>query len=200
MKIDIKKYLPIILILVIIGCGVAGYFLVWPKYQELDNLKKEFEIKDEQLKEKQSYNSELDILAESIKQHSEEIAKIDTALPLQPSIAALYYFIKELDSKTGLNFENINISSLFTSKATASTTESYYNMPFSVSMSGNYSEFKDFLEGLYLSSRIVEVQDLEFSEDSETRNRYILNLNLNTHKFNPNAVQSVDNYQQNELQ
>jgi len=199
MKIDIKKYLPIILILVIIGCGIAGYFLVWPKYQEVSNLKKELEIKDEQLKERQSYNSELDILAENIKQHSEEIAKIDTALPLEPSIAALYYFIKELDAKTGLNFEDINISSLFTSKGQSSTSRAYYDMPFSVSMFGGYSEFKDFLKSLYLNSRIVEVKELNFSRNPEMKNRYMLDLDLNTHKFNSNVVQRVD-YQQDEPQ
>jgi len=198
MKIDIKKYLPIILILVIIGCGVAGYFLVWPKYQEFDNLKKEFEIKDEQLKEKQNYNSELDILAESLKQHSEKIAKINTALPDQPSVAALYYFIKELDSETGLDFEDINISTLFASKKQTSTGRSYDDMSFSVSMSGSYSEFKTFLKSLYLNSRIVEIQSLKFSQYPEIRNRYMLDLDLNTHKFNPNVAQDVDDYQQNE--
>jgi Tfp pilus assembly protein PilO len=192
---NIKKYLPIFIILIIIASLAVGYFLTWPKYEEFVFVRKDFEVKDEQLKEKLKYSSELDIISASLKQRSEELAQIDVALPLEPSIAALYYFVKDIDARSKLKFEDINISSLFTSQRKVSVMDSAYKMPFSTSMSGGYSQFKDFLINLYLNSRIIKIKSLNFSADSESNNLYDFELKLETQKYNPN-IQNVVNYQE----
>ncbi len=197
---DFKKYIPIILVLIFIGLLVTGYFLTWPKYQEFGAKNKELSSKDEELKEREKYLSELNALSLELENYSEELSRVNSALPTEASVAALFYFVKDINLKNILDFQTIDISQLYGSSRTkasnkpTSTSSGVIRMPFSILVSGSYPRFKDFLIDLYFSSRIISVKSLEFSSGGESKLLFDFDLDLETQKYNSAAV--VQEFQQ----
>lgn len=176
----IQKYLPIIVILVLILLIIAGgYFFCWPKYQQFSVKKQELETKDEEIKKREEYLAGLESLLEKLKSFEQEISKIETALPTQPSIAALFKFLQKTSSENGLILEDTNIGQLYNLEKTEGRVQ---KMPFSISLTGSYSSFKNFLSSLYQNSRLIEVKLISFSSPTEEEsNLFTFELTLETY-------------------
>jgi len=133
-----KHTFLIILICLLIPLALGGYFLCWPKYQEFKEKKVEVETKDEEIRKKEEYLLNLEILSEKLLAYEEQLSKIDLALPKDPSVAALFNFFQKTSSENGLILTNIDVGELFSLEA---PEERIQKMPFSFSVSGSYSAF-----------------------------------------------------------
>lgn len=182
---DLKKYIPIILILIFIALLAAGYFLSWPQYKEFSAKNKELNNEDNEIKEKESYLSELKALSLELEDYSEELSRINSALPSEASAAVLFNLIKGGSLRNSLDLGAIDISQLYGSSESSNVVT---KIPFSVLVSGGYESFKDFLLDLYLSSRIVNVKSLEFSSSEQSSFLFDFELDLETQKYNPGAA------------
>lgn len=178
-----QKNLSIIIIVVLsLLIVIGGYLIWWPRYQEFKDKKEELETKDERIKEREGYLVNLKNLSEKLSSYQEEISKIETALSTEPSIAALFEFLKKTSSENGLLIKDTDIGGLYSPK---SSGEKIQKMPFSVSFIGSYSSFKNFLSSLYQSSRLIEAKSIKFSSPLKGENFFTFDLGLETYAEQP---------------
>ena len=178
-----QKNLSIIIIIVLsLLIVIGGYLIWWPRYQEFKDKKKELETKDQRIKEREEHLVNLGKLSEKLSGYQEEISKIETALSTEPSIAALFEFLKKTSSENGLLIKDTDIGGLYSSSP-KSPAERIQKMPFSVSFIGSYSSFKNFLSSLYQSSRLIEVKSIKFSAPGEKENFFTFDLGLETYAY-----------------
>jgi len=178
-----QKNLSVIVIVVLSLLIIIGGYLLWlPKYQEFGNKKEELETKDQRIKEREEYLVNLGKLSERLSGYKEEISNIETALPIEPSIAALFEFLKKTSSENGLFIKDTNIGKLYSSSR-KSPAERIQKMPFSISFIGSYSSFKYFLSFIYQNSRLIEVKSIKFSSPAKGENLFTFDLGLETYAY-----------------
>ena len=181
------KYLNIFICCVIIA--LLAWFLVLPKYQTLKSLQLSVERKQSELHYGEEYLADLQTLSNELDQEQENLSKIDSALPAESSFPSLFSFLQKSVSENGLVLDAINFnfpSSTSGSKTTGSevagsgtqeTSEELSSetlsseikeIHFSLSVSGSYSAFKNFLYCLEKSARFWEPVSFSFSSSSSS--------------------------------
>ena len=182
----------LIITVVLLALTLAwGIGFVWPKYQQLAILEKKNEIKKTELQRKEEYLQELKKISQELKNYQSQLAKIDSALPADPGLAALFDFLQKASSQSGLVLTNIKIlASRAATKEKEKTTQSFSKISseikeipefkelseiretakpeqlketeLSFRVSGNYPSFKNFLLVLEKSSRFIEIENISF--------------------------------------
>jgi len=187
----IKKFTPIILIVIFIALILVGYFFVWPKLQEFTEKKREVETRDEEVKQHEKYLAKLDNALKDLLEYSDEIIKVDSALPTKASAAALFNFLQKTSSQNGLIMKDIDVSQLYVEKAEVSE-QGLKKMPFSIEVTGSYSSLKDFIATIYMNSRVISIKSIDFSADIKTNEKntivivkdiFDFTLNLETQSY-----------------
>ena len=184
MKITSKQIISIIIVFLFTLLALGGYFLCWPKYQEFIYKKTEMETKNEEISLKQAYFSSLEVFSENLLAYDEQLSKIDSAFPVNASSAAILSFLEKRSLENGLIITKADISGLFSSEDPTgqSSKERIQKMSLSLSVSGSYSAFKNFLFTIYESSRIIEVESINFSLEEE-KSLFNFNLKLKTQTY-----------------
>jgi Tfp pilus assembly protein PilO len=156
------------LIIVLIAL-TFGMVLVLPKYDETVALKDKVELKRVDLENRENYFKELEKIAKEFKDNRENLDKIKTALPIGPMAPTLANFIQSASSQSGLILKNFGYGStkVTTTDETAAMAVQEYEI--SLTLSGSYAAFKDFLDKIEKSSRLIEISDIAFivSESSK---------------------------------
>ena len=195
---SIKKYAPIIFVLIIIGLIAGGYFIIWPEYQEFKQKKQEVDFTDEEFRAKEEYLLNIENNLKELSKYEEEVSKINSALPSDPSIAALVNYFQKESSQNGLILKEINVSGLFNQAETQSKIE---KMPFSLTVSGSYSSFKNFVLAVYKNTRLIEIKSIKFSSAFEgtekgpkAKDLFDFSLEVETQSYNPlySALQPIN--------
>ena len=145
------------LIIVLIAL-TFGMVLVLPQYESNLASKEKVEIKRVDLKNRENYFNELAKIAADFKNYSANVDKIKTALPVGPMAPSLANFIQSVSSQSGLILKNFTYGSNKASVAAGAVQE--YEI--SLTLSGSYVAFKDFLNKIEKSSRLIEIGDINF--------------------------------------
>lgn len=157
---------------------LLAVLVLWPKFQELEIVRGNIEEKKAELQAKEEYVLRLDELKVKLKEHQEEISKINTALPVNPSLPSLFNFLQKASSESGLILTEI-------SPFTISSSEDFANLKeaiFSIKVSGSYSSLKNFISILEKSARLIEVENLSLSLGGEGESP-AFNLRLKTFSY-----------------
>ncbi len=155
---------------------VGGFFLWWPEYQEFMALRKELRKKEEALQEKIAYFEDLRKVSEELEDYSEEMEKIESALPDPPLEPAFLRFVKIIASENGLVTNNLGSIS-------SSQNRGIRDITFSGSFSGSYSSLKSFLSAIYKNARIIDVESISFTGGKEGETLFDFKLGFRTHAF-----------------
>lgn len=169
-------------LIIIVSLSVAlvwGIGLVWPKYQDLKSLRAKIKEKNIELQQEEGYFLELQKISQNFQQYSEALSKIDSALPLDPSIPALFGFLQKRAAQSGLVLKDIN----FTSTPSNKELQEVKGIKIILSLSGSYSAFKDFLLSLEKSSRLIEIKNISFTSPSEKEKTFTFNLSIVTYSY-----------------
>jgi len=137
---------------------------LYPRYQNLNELRRSLKISEEEVQRQEDYFSNLSQIGTDLEQYKEELAKISSSLPDDPSLPSLFSFLQKASSQSGLVLRGI-------SPFTISSSEEFPNIKaiqFSLEVVGPYSSFKNFISTLENSSRIIEVENISFSSPKES--------------------------------
>ncbi len=172
----------IVSILLVFLIVLGGYFFWWPEYQNFQGLKLALEKKKAEFEQAEKYLSGLKTLSDKFAGYRDEVAKVDSALPSEPSIPALFDFIQKTGSQNGLILEEINLDKLPLGEGRIR------KIPFSITVSGAYPAFKNFLSAVYRNARLIEVNSINFSspiaeEKGGGSNFFKFVLNLEAHSY-----------------
>ncbi len=153
--------------------------LVLPKYESLKSKISEREIKEANLKNRNDYYKKVAEISNELKKYSEEIAKIDFALPQEISLPAMYDFFQKKASESGLVLKNEKFDSGSAQKESLDKKE--YN--FSLELSGSYPAFKNFLAILEKSAKIVEVENVSFSSPEKSESAFSFDMSVKFYSY-----------------
>ena len=153
---------------------ILGILVVFPKYQDFSDLGNRVEVKESELQYNEEYFRELDQIKEKLEEKTEEVSKIDSALPQEKSLPPIFNLIQEISSESGLIFKSL-------SPFTMSYSEEFPRIQetrFTVVLSGTYPSFKSFLSVLEKSARMIEAENISFSSEGEEPLNFSLRLKV----------------------
>ncbi|MDI6591445.1 MAG: type 4a pilus biogenesis protein PilO [Patescibacteria group bacterium] len=133
--------------------------LILPQYQNLKSVQEEINQKRAEIKYSQEHFLKLNELSGELGKYSTQLSKIDSALPLSPSLPSLFGFLQKTSSESGLilkRFGEVTSESL-------PEREKIKEHSLPLALSGSYSSFKSFLSSLEKTARLIEIESLSFS-------------------------------------
>jgi len=151
-------------------------FLIFPKYQKFNSLKKEILEKERELSSQGEYFETLQKTSEELKKYETSLSKIGAALPKNLSLPELLNFMQKASSQSGLFLKEI--SPALTAPLEKSAPEGQAS-PNTVGrgeiketrinflLVGSYPDFKNFLFILEKSSRLIDIENVSFSLPKE---------------------------------
>jgi Tfp pilus assembly protein PilO len=156
-------------LIIILIALTFGMVLVLPKFDETAALKDKVELKRVDLANRENYFKELEKIAKEFKGNRENLDKIKTALPIGPMAPSLANFIQSASSQTGLILKNFGYGSTNVTAIDETAAMAVQEYEISLTLSGSYNAFKDFLDRIEKSSRLIEIADIAFivSESSK---------------------------------
>ena len=155
-----------------------GVLFLLPKYQNLKNLQLQVENKETEVRYRNEYFQNLRSLAGKLEEFKEDVAKIDAALPSDPSLPAFYNFLQKTTSENGLILKNIGVFSA--SPMASNPSIKIISIPFGAS--GSYASLKNFLGAIEKSARIVEANGISFSAPQKEE-LFNFSLKIQTHSY-----------------
>ena len=158
---------------------IFGTIFVLPNYQELDLLWQSIKRQEEEIAKRKEYFQDLRNTAEELKNYQEQLAKIDSALPPDTDLPALFDFLQKTASQSGLFLKSISHSAAQPSSEITGPEETTV----SLSLSGSYPSLKEFISDyLEVTSRLIEVESISFSSSPEEGPREF-NLTIKVYSY-----------------
>ena len=121
------------------------------------------ENKEIEINSRNAYFQNLRSLSEKLEEFKEDVAKIEAALPSDPSPPSFYNFLQKTVSENGLILRNIGGFAV----SPLTSNPSLNAISLSLEVSGSYASLKNFLGAIEKSARIVEVNSISFSAPEE---------------------------------
>lgn len=167
--------------------------LVLPKYDETFALRDKVELKRVDLKNRENYFKELEKIAKEFKDNRENLDKIKTALPIGPMAPSLANFIQSASSQSGLILKNFGYGSTKVAAKDETAALAVQEYEISLTLSGSYSAFKDFLDKIEKSSRLIEISDISFVVSESSKDTISTLVPPTNNTANNTADNSTDN-------
>ena len=102
-----------LIIFILLAILILGAIFIWlPKYQDFDVLRFKVKEREIELRHKKEYFSDLFQTSQKLKEYSAELAKIDSALPTEPSILDLLRFLEKESAQNGLILTDFNFGDI----------------------------------------------------------------------------------------
>ncbi len=153
---------PIATALILFIILLLVFFLVVPEYKMFKSLQIEFGEKKAEFNAQFDYYNAIASTYQQLQSHKDDIAKIDNALPQDPDLGRLIYFLQQTAKSNGMMVQN-----LFLSKSSAvslkNNSNSVKDITFSINVLGDYASLEKFLVALEKSARIFEIANISFS-------------------------------------
>jgi len=153
-----QAYLIIISLLL---SALLFFLLILPKYQNLTVLKEEISQKTFEFQTLENHFKNLQEISEKLKEYQNSLSKIDSALPLSPSLPELFNFLQRASSQSGLILKKIGPFKV------SVVEEELKESKVDLTLSGDYPFFKNFLSSSEKSARLIKIEKISFSSPKE---------------------------------
>ena len=177
-----KKYFFQITVGLLLANFIFLLALVLPKYQEWQQFRLEVKVKQAELKVREDYFANLKKLSQKLNGYPEALAKIDSALPDNPSLPSVLDFLQSQASQNNLVLKRIGLGPI----SLVSERPPVQRETLSLEVAGSYENFRPMLKIIENSSRLIQVDNLSFSFP-EKNNQFIFNLTLGVN-FMPESL------------
>ena len=143
--------------------GLAGWFIIKPKFDTIKNLEQQLAQVQDQLEKAKKNARELNDWRNKMKKKEAEYAQVMRALPEKEEIPSLLAGISQAGNDAGLEFV------LFQPKPEV-TKDFYAEIPVDINVSGNYHQVATFFDKVANLSRIVNIRDIKMAPQSQSKN------------------------------
>lgn len=149
----------LIMITILVASLIFGFTIVWPKYQDFQQVRSKLQQKEVELNSKMAYYSEIKNVWVRLDDNTDALVKIDSAIPQSSSIPVLFNYFKQTAGETGLIIENLTFGETAKDKFREITVD--------LGVKGSYSSFKNFLAAIEASERFFIVKSINLSSSKE---------------------------------
>jgi Tfp pilus assembly protein PilO len=165
---------PITIVVSLLIAFVLGVVLIYPKYQDMVIIRSQVKARENELRSRQEYLVNLAQVSEKLKEYEEQLGIIDSALPLGPSLPLFFDYLQKTASQNGLILTGMTHSPTGSGEGIKTTSVS-------LTVTGSYSSFKEFIGVLEKSSRMIEIGAFSFSAPEDEI--YDFNLSIRVHSY-----------------
>ncbi len=178
-------------VLLIIAIVIFWWFILSPKYNQVSTKRAELASVQSQQSSLENDQEELNKLIDKLESSDAQIKLLDEALPLSNRPTQIALLLETYAQSSGMSISDISVDDL--DHAIAAGNKSVIDDPYgkqrglvtvkvTMVVTGSVDQFKNFLEILEKSGRIVDVENLEVtSGDGAAR----FTLDLKTYAFEP---------------
>lgn len=138
---------------------VFGNFVLSPRYQDFKILKAEISEKQAELSSKKEYFVRIESLSQELQEYTDELRKIEFALPADPNFAPFFEFLQKSCSENGLILKKINSFAVLIPKKGQEIKQNRVDFE----VSGDFNSLLSFLVTLEKSARIIDIIKISFS-------------------------------------
>jgi len=182
---------PIIIALTLFIILLLIFFLVSPEYQKFKELQTDLGIKKAEYNAQKDYYAEIARSYYELKNREDDLKKIDNALPSDPNLGRLSYFIQEESAKSGLILKSLFLTKASTSASNSAGENTIKGVSLSLSLVGNYSSLGNFISALENSARLFEIASISFGAGDtanletqfQTQSIYTFSMQVNTNTY-----------------
>ena len=181
---------PIAIALTLFIILILVFFLVLPEYKTFGQLQTQLGEQKAEFNAKFDYYAAIAKTYDDLQKHQDDIKKIDDALPQDPALGNLIYFLQDTAKGDGLIVKDLFLSKSSATSSGSIDTNSVKDMVFSIDLLGDYASLGNFIGSLEKSSRIFEVTNISFgssggssSSSASTRQTYSFSLQIKTHTY-----------------
>ena len=172
---------PIAIALTIFIIILVVFFFAWPEYKTFRVLQTSLAEKIASSNARADYYAAMDRADFDLQKHQDDLQKIDDALPQDPAIGKLVYFLQDTAQKNGLLVRNLFLSKYSANNSGTNSVSNIKDIIFSADLSGDYRVLERFIIALEKSSRIFEVTSISFGSASGPP--YNFSLQIKTHSY-----------------
>lgn len=140
--------------IIIFTAFVIGIYFIIPTFKEFSLVKKTLSAKSKILEERRVQLAQLNTTIAELIRHEENLAKIKTALPLDPSLLSLLSFLHSKASESGLVLTAVNMPK---APVAAGNLKGY---SLACTLIGSNSSLENFLKAVEWSARLIEVENI----------------------------------------
>lgn len=173
----------IIIAICSIGGIIFGGSLLLPKFQEFQTINKTLEGKRNEFKYREEYFLRLKDVEAQVNQYQTELAKIDVALPNDPSLPSLFDFFQKTTAQSGLVISDMGNFSVSNSSKYPGLKE----VNLKLDVSGPYESLKNFFSVLEKSSRLIDIEGISFAAPKEGQSQqmgiFIFSLKIKVYSY-----------------
>jgi Tfp pilus assembly protein PilO len=172
---------PIAIALILFITLLLVFFLVLPEYNTFGALQTQLGEKKAEYAAEFDYYAAITKTYYDLQSRQDDIQKIDDALPQDPGIGQLAYFLQETAKENGLMLKDLFLSKSSQGSVSSGISNSIKDMVFSIDLSGDYPSLENFIISLEKSSRIFEITSISFGSASGPP--YSFSLQIETHSY-----------------
>lgn len=152
-----------------------GFFLVWPKFQDFQQLQGELEQKEVELDSKTAYYSEIKKIQDRLEGYQDSLLQIENAVSKSYSLPVIFNYLQVLSGQTGLILEDLTFGGV--------SGQDLQEISFNLKVSGSYSSFNSFLSALESSARLFNVKSIHFSYPEGGRKAFSFDITVATYSY-----------------
>ena len=169
---------PIAIAITLFIIFLLVFFLVLPEYKTFGKLRTELAEKTAEYNAEFDYYGSMDRVYFDLRAHQDDIKKIDDALPQNPDLGKLIYFLQKTAKESGVLIRDLFLSKSSSAGAGVDTVNGVKDIIFSTNLLGDYESVGKFIVSLEKSSRIFKVISISFGSSSSS-----FSLQIKTHSY-----------------
>ncbi|MEA5113513.1 MAG: type 4a pilus biogenesis protein PilO [Geobacteraceae bacterium] len=168
-KLPNKQKIIILIALLLAVAALSFFFLLKPKYTELNELKVKLDTLQQQIQKDRQVAANLPALLKEYDKLNRELAAALTELPNQKEIPALLTSVTDEGKKAGLDF-------LVFKPGTEVKLDFYASVPVDITVAGSFKSVGDFFAAVGSLPRIVNISNVNFSDIKSAGERTTLKV------------------------
>ena len=175
---------PIIIAVTLFVILLLIFFLVVPQYNTFKILQTQLAGKTAEFNAQHDYYSAIDATYLNLQGHKDDVVKIDDALPQNPVLANVVYFLQKTAGGNGLIIKDLFLSKSSSTESGSGAGNTVKDITFSIDLTGSYASLENFIVSLEKSSRIFEVTNISFgSPSASAQQTYSFSLQIKTYSY-----------------
>ncbi len=173
-----RIFITFIFILIVIG---LGWFLLLPKYQELEDIKLQIIQKHGEIQYRAEYVVAMKELYQGLEKYRENLSKIEDSLPFEHSRPAFFNHLRQLAVPGGLLLTEISFLYALPHKERRDIILHRYDLSFI----GFYAGLKHFLSAMENSTRFITIERIILTSPEEGEEHFYFNFMIKVHSLIP---------------
>lgn len=167
----------------IVALACFGFFvMVLPMYHDITQTREDLATHEAVLKERTELASKVTQLNGDYQKYADQISKLDKLIPEKKQADQIVFSLQEISNQSGLNMTEISVADLSNTGGSSNYKSSIINLQ----LSGNYTQFGNFMKLTEQSLRLYDINDITISTSTGTQQRGALNFQLKIYTNNIN--------------